>query len=54
VRLLGVSLSGFSGAAEVEELFPDAEAARERRLDAATDALRRRFGESAIRRAGGA
>jgi len=54
VRLLGVSLSGFGGAAEVEELFPDAEAARERRLDAATDALRRRFGESVIRRGGGA
>jgi DNA polymerase-4 len=54
VRLLGVSLSGFAGAAELEGLFPDPDAARERRLDAATDALRRRFGESVIRRAGGA
>jgi len=54
VRLLGVSLSGFGGVEEVEGLFPDPDAARERRLDAATDALRRRFGESVIRRAGGA
>ncbi len=54
VRLLGVSLSGFGGAADAEGLFPDPNAARERRLDAATDALRRRFGESVIRRAGGA
>jgi len=54
VRLLGVSLSNFGQAAEGQGLFPDPEAARERRLDAATDALRRRFGDSCIRRAGGA
>jgi DNA polymerase-4 len=52
VRLIGVSLSRFVAGPEQQELFPDPEHARRRRLDAALDDLQRRFGDASIRRRG--
>jgi DNA polymerase-4 len=57
VRLLGVGVSGLVDPAELEPmLFTDtpggAETERERRLSAAADRLRRRFGTDAVRAAG--
>jgi DNA polymerase IV len=57
VRLLGVGISGLVRPEEVEaSLFPDApggpETERERRLSAAADRLRERFGADAVRSAG--
>jgi len=51
VRLIGVSVTNFkdTGAAQME-LFADADDARHRRLDAATDAIQERFGRRSIGR----
>jgi DNA polymerase IV len=59
VRLLGVGVSGLVDPGQLEPmLFTDAPGAaetdRERRLSAAADRLRRRFGADAVRAAGAA
>ena len=52
VRLLGVGVSSFKGAEDGQpSLFPDAVDEKAHRLAAAADALRDRFGESAVTRA---
>ncbi len=53
VRLIGVSVTQFSGTpARQGSLFGDEEGERQRRVDAATDAIRRRYGRDAVRRGG--
>jgi DNA polymerase-4 len=49
VRLLGVGVHNLEPAAQLD-LFSDAGSARQRRLDAAMDSLRQRFGPEALRR----
>ena len=53
VRLAGVSVSRFSRDGHQASLFEAKEHERGRRLDAAMDALRDRFGDASLRRAGG-
>ncbi len=53
VRLLGMGVSGLEGPAETQQqLFDGQQRQRETQLDMATDAIRARYGRSAIRRAG--
>jgi len=52
VRLIGVTVSQFSGDAAQMDLFPDQEHERQRRVDAATDEIRQRFGNDSIKRGG--
>jgi DNA polymerase-4 len=53
VRLIGVAAGGLATAAGQMELFADPAAERQRRLDAAVDAINRRFGRGTVRRVGG-
>ena len=48
LRFLGVELSPLGAAACETDLFPDPQAGRRRRLDEALDAVRRRFGFTAL------
>jgi DNA polymerase-4 len=50
VRLIGVSVTNFRGDDDQMELFNDDDEARHRRLDAATDEIRERFGRRSIGR----
>ncbi|MFM7627370.1 MAG: DNA polymerase IV, partial [Gammaproteobacteria bacterium] len=52
LRLLGVSTSGFSAPAQ-PDLFTDAGRVQNERLDAALDAIRGRYGTTAVSRASG-
>lgn len=51
VRLTGVSASALAPLDDVRTLFPDAKVERGKKLEAATAALRGRFGDSAVTRA---
>ena len=51
-RLLGVSVSGFQPAGTGQgSLFPDPQREKRRKAEAVVDAIRRRFGRDALRRA---
>ena len=54
VRLLGMGVSGLSGPGQAQQqlLFDQPQRKRDSQVDAVTDAIRDRFGETAIRRAG--
>jgi DNA polymerase-4 len=52
VRLIGVSAGGLGAADGQLDLFPDPAAQKQQRLDAAVDAINRRFGQSVIGRSG--
>ena len=49
LRLLGLGVGGFDVQPQLD-LFPDAARDRQRRIDAATDAVRGKFGQTALRR----
>ena len=52
VRLLGVGMSGFDGAAMTQRsLFPEAEHQRHSRLDGVADQIKEKFGQSSLQRA---
>ena len=53
VRLIGVAAGGLSKPTGQLDLFADPQAERQRRLDAAVDAINRRFGKSVIHRSPG-
>jgi DNA polymerase-4 len=54
IRLLGVGVSGFDGARQVQpSLFPDEEREKASQLDRAADEIRERFGSSALHRGSG-
>ncbi len=54
IRLLGVGVSGFEGARQVQtSLFPDEEREKESQLDRAADEIRERFGSAALHRGSG-
>jgi len=54
-RLLGVTAAALTpkeGPGAQRPLFEDPERARDRRIDGAADAVRRRFGKDSVRRGG--
>ncbi len=54
VRLVGVGVSGFAGDGFVQQtLFDDEGQNKQRKLDAVTDAVREKFGSSALSRGSG-
>jgi DNA polymerase IV len=52
VRLIGVTASQFSSREGQLRLFADPEREKQQKIDAATDAIRLKFGKGAIRRGG--